>query len=661
MARLFCSTLLLITLALAIAMWSQDDGGSELMELVGPTPVNAQSTNFVAPLPYDGLQPRHLANTPHEEIVATRPLDWPGTPAGYGEREEPEDRSHLKRVAWQQPIAQSGAAQRPPTAYPATAYPATAYPATAKAEHASQVGGNGVVYPSTPYAPIPGTYPPQGHLPTQPPIYPQVPSTGPSVGPGQPPVTNPAVRYGRVTAVPGSDAIGAGQPPGGPRYAALPSDSPTSAPQSARRDEPFVAESSQAFPAGRYATRESLNPPPSAGYPYTAQPKEPHANGYPGGASPVVGRQSVPPPGAMLPSSAVTDPNFSLPPQDTAATQPASPERAADAPPPDAVEFEGTSIMARVGSEVILASEVIGFVNDILKTNNIPPEQADQYRDQLSKQRLDMLVDTKLILMDLKKTVPAENLKRLEETVAEEFEKNELKNRLQKTKLETRAQLDSYYRDLGTSLEREKRAFVERILAEQWIRQQVTREEEVTHAEMLSYYRQNLEDYKVDARCRWEQLSIRFGRSRTKEEAYAQLAHLGNQLLQGASFEQLASQYSEGPTADEGGQYDWTTQGSLVSDVLDKALFALPVGQLSPILEDRNEFHIIRVHERTPAGYTPFLEAQVEIKNKIRDERFRQQSQAYLAKVRQSATVTTIYDDDEEEEQLSSRERPSRY
>ena len=58
----------------------------------------------------------------------------------------------------------------------------------------------------------------------------------------------------------------------------------------------------------------------------------------------------------------------------------------------------------------------------------------------------------------------------------------------------------------------------------------------------------------------------------------------------------------KGPTSHEGGRYDWTTKGSLVSDVIDQAIFSLPVGKLSRILEDEKGFHIVRVIEREDCG-----------------------------------------------------------
>jgi parvulin-like peptidyl-prolyl isomerase len=221
--------------------------------------------------------------------------------------------------------------------------------------------------------------------------------------------------------------------------------------------------------------------------------------------------------------------------------------------------------------------------------------------------------------------------------------------------------LDAKLEEMGSSLAQQKRKFGERALAQQWLRQNVPHDEEVGHAEMLAYYRDHLADYEFEATARWEELAVRFDKFSSKAEAYRALAALGNEVFQGADFAEIAKARSQGVTADEGGQYDWTTRGALVSEKLNKALFTLPVGQLSPIIETETGFHIIRVLERRAAGRTSFVEAQVEIKKKIEQERSQKRMEQYMAQLRAETRVWTIFDDMPELTELSRRaQRPPR-
>jgi parvulin-like peptidyl-prolyl isomerase len=170
-------------------------------------------------------------------------------------------------------------------------------------------------------------------------------------------------------------------------------------------------------------------------------------------------------------------------------------------------------------------------------------------------------------------------------------------------------------------------------------------EKEVSHNEMVEYYQAHRKDYEQPARVRWEQLRTHFERFPSKEAAYARLAEMGNDVLRGVPWDQVARASSHGATAKEGGRRDWTTQGSLTSQVLNQALFSLPPGAPSPILEDERGFHIVRVVERQEAGCTPFRDAQLKIKEQIEKERREKAVQEYYAKLRKETLVWTVFDD----------------
>ena len=86
--------------------------------------------------------------------------------------------------------------------------------------------------------------------------------------------------------------------------------------------------------------------------------------------------------------------------------------------------------------------------------------------------------------------------------------------------------------------------------------------------------------------------------------------------------------------------------------MLNKALFSQPVGQLGPILEDDDGFHIIRVIERTEAGVTLFEDVQEDIAEAIIDERKEGQFEAAFERLKSKVRVWTIFDDDEAAEQF---------
>ena len=300
-----------------------------------------------------------------------------------------------------------------------------------------------------------------------------------------------------------------------------------------------------------------------------------------------------------------------------------------------------------VGSEPILESDVIGLVNRILEANKarIPPEQYASIREELIKKQLTAYIQNKQIYLDAKRSIPSEGWPSIEKQLTKAFDESEINKLMTQEDVTNRRQLEAKLRTFGSSLEREKRVFMERELASQWVQQQIKRDEEITYDQMVKYYHDHLDEFTKPAKAKWEEIAVRISKYPAPADAKNAIAELGNQVvLGGAAFTDVAKKSSDGATASSGGRWDWTSQGSLVSKEIDTALFTLQVGQPSPILESNDYFHIVRVTDRDDAGTLPFLDAQVKIREKIVIQRFEKQKNEYLAKIAARIKATTIFD-----------------
>ncbi len=382
----------------------------------------------------------------------------------------------------------------------------------------------------------------------------------------------------------------------------------------------------------------------SASGPGRAVPEAPTWNAIPVAENPTVGTAAfaaadvVPSPVSAVTASggvAPRDDRFAL------STEP---------PPLAYVPYERATLLARVGSEVILAGELLGAANEILEEmkDRIPPGEEERYKQMIMKQLLRRRLEAKLIYQDAARSIPPEALNRFREELGKEFEEREIPRRLKSLGLSSRQQLEQQLQSLGSSLEQEKTAFIESVIARQWLQQQRgEKPKQVTAVdpeELLEYYRTHLAEFERPGRVLWEQLMIRKRPDRSDAQSRDLLAVLGNRVLSGEPFEDVARDGSEGPTAAQGGIREWTVQGSLRSQILEEALFQLPVGRLSAILEDESGFHIVRVRRREEARRIPFEEAQPEIREKLQEQREKEKIVEYLDKLRREIPVWTIYD-----------------
>lgn len=347
------------------------------------------------------------------------------------------------------------------------------------------------------------------------------------------------------------------------------------------------------------------------------------------------------------------NPSDALPPIDRASTAAPAPEL------PDKQLFELGKIIAWVGDLPIQNGDIMPMIEQMVAPalEKMSPEERRSQQDQIDEQKRRLLqqlltnsIETKLLYLDFLRSLPEEKRKEILPTITkraeEQFYEKQLPDVLKRSELTSAIAWDAELRKYGSSLAAQRQMFVERILGQSMLGQKIDYEPEVTHQEMLDYYRENAEDYEIAARARWEKLTVRFERYSTRAEAWAALAQMGNEVLRGAPLEAVARRNSQDVDASQGGYHDWTTYGSLASDPLNQAIFSLPVGKLSERVEDRRGFHIVRVIEREDAGRVPFLEAQVEIKEAIRKEKIRQQINQYVTKLRDEIPVWTIFDDD---------------
>jgi parvulin-like peptidyl-prolyl isomerase len=264
------------------------------------------------------------------------------------------------------------------------------------------------------------------------------------------------------------------------------------------------------------------------------------------------------------------------------------------------------------------------------------------------QKQLHGIIDIKLLYADARRKIPAENFPKIEESLSKRFEEHQLPKLLASTQSSSRAELEGKLLEMDSSIEQQKRSFIEMVIAYQWREQTVRDEEEITHEELWAHYEQNLADYEHKAKARWEELVARFDRFPTRNDAQIAIAQWGNEVkVKGRPLAEVARQVSHGVTAEEGGQHDWTTQGSLVSSVVDQAIFTLPLGQLSQILIDTDSYRIVRVMERKEAGRVPFDKAQAEIREQIKKTRRTEKMDQFVARLRDTTPVWTIFDAEE--------------
>ena len=116
-------------------------------------------------------------------------------------------------------------------------------------------------------------------------------------------------------------------------------------------------------------------------------------------------------------------------------------------------------IVARVGSEAILVSDIKAFLQQMVELKGggeIKPDQLEAVFQESARPILKHLVEMKLVSNDAIHTIPAEGLKKIQANINDDFDKKQLPEMMKRSKAATRRELEAQLRKTGRSLEWER-------------------------------------------------------------------------------------------------------------------------------------------------------------------------------------------------------------
>jgi peptidyl-prolyl cis-trans isomerase C len=295
----------------------------------------------------------------------------------------------------------------------------------------------------------------------------------------------------------------------------------------------------------------------------------------------------------------------------------AVPDRAAAAPPYQPV--------AQVNGIAITAEELDRELIRLQRRSGAPRPEA------LRREALEGLIDRELLWQ--------ESLRR-GTTVSEERIARELAA-LQQTVVSP-LELEQTLKELSLSPDVLRREVERRLTVTAMLAQLPGVAGAFADQELRRYYDANPQVFRVPDKVRISHILVRIEpRWLLEKKAAARrlIDAVHERLRRGEDFTALAREASECPTAGTGGDLGWFSRGSL-SDPLDALVFTLSTGAISPVVEDRYGFHIIRVTGKKPARTVPYDEARPKIIEYLNGERLRAAALTLARGLRNRADVT---------------------
>ena len=180
-------------------------------------------------------------------------------------------------------------------------------------------------------------------------------------------------------------------------------------------------------------------------------------------------------------------------------------------------------------------------------------------------------------------------------------------------------QLEAALADQGMSMEQYRKQIAQEIEQALLMNKEVGSRVSVPDEAVQRHYEAHREDYATpdQVRIRHIFLPLSPGAGADEELKMSTLMEtLHGRAVRGEDFATLASTYSLGPGADQGGDLGFFERGQMDSDI-EQIAFSIPEGAISQPFLTPAGVHLIKVEERDTEGVKPLAEVQEEIRAEL--------------------------------------------
>jgi peptidyl-prolyl cis-trans isomerase SurA len=316
----------------------------------------------------------------------------------------------------------------------------------------------------------------------------------------------------------------------------------------------------------------------------------------------------------------------------------------AQAAPDDTVVEE---IIARVNNSIITRADVRRAREQLLsELRQTDAATADQEAKDHDKDVLRDLIDQQLLLQkgqELGITADTELVKRLDE----------LRKQMHADSME---EMEKAAQAQGISFEDFKQNLKNNIITQRVISQEVGGHIAVSTQEVQQYYDQHKADMDRPEQVRLSEIlistqttpSVKTEKGETAlpetpspevvAAAKTKADQVYAQLQKGAKFDDLAKQYSSGPTSALGGDLEYFKRGTL-SKELEQQVFDMPAGKYTEPIRTNQGFVILKVTEHQTPGVPALKDVETQIQEQLYMTKMQPALRDYLTKLREDAYI----------------------
>ena len=290
-------------------------------------------------------------------------------------------------------------------------------------------------------------------------------------------------------------------------------------------------------------------------------------------------------------------------------------------------------IIARVNNEIITRS-------DLEKSRALLRQELGQrvtsraeFEKQLAEAEPNLLrdlIDQSLLVQhgnDMGLSVEAEVIKRLDRI-------------RQEMKLDSMEALERSMESQGINIQDYKQEMRNHLLTQMVVQREVSGKVFVDSEKVRQYYLTHREELAQPERVRLREILVSTEKSSPAElpAREERMRELLGKIRKGEKFEDLAKEYSDAPTAADGGELGYFEPGKLAPTIRD-AVDKLNVGGVTDPIRTQQGWLILKLTEHPAAGVPPLEEAEEEIRNRLFMDEVQPALREFLSELRREAFI----------------------
>ena len=166
---------------------------------------------------------------------------------------------------------------------------------------------------------------------------------------------------------------------------------------------------------------------------------------------------------------------------------------------------------------------------------------------------------------------------------------------------------------------------------QKFIKQEIGSQIKISNQEMNRYYKAHEEEVLIDDQAHVLEILVE---DRNRAEEIRQQVNFGDVR----TFRSLARSYSQGLTAEAGGNLGTFERGQLPED-FERAIFKLKPGEVSPVFQSADGYHVFMMEEWVPRHAQKFYEVQDTIFEKLVADKERAALDQYVKQLFLAASI----------------------